>query len=113
MMYTTSSRISGTYYAGNEVNFFYLNVGEEIGRVEVPSWIAEDTSSVELVHSLILDQCHLGQGYPIGLMEAHEQAVLESADRNYFLELVEDTLQSRGVTVQSSEKSRSKRLRWL
>lgn len=113
MMYTTSSRISGTYYAGNEVNFFYLNVGEEIGRVEVPSWIAEDTSSVEMVHSLILDQCRRGQGYPIGLMEAHEQAVLESSDRNYFLELVEDTLQSRGVTVQSSEKSRSKRLRWL
>ena len=67
------------------VCFFYINTGEEIGRVELPSWTAKDKKTLDLVHSVILDQCKRGRGYPISLMEAHEQAVISGADRRYFV----------------------------
>ena len=93
--------------------FFYLNVGQEMARVEIPSWVAEDETLLGLAHSLILDQCRRGPGYPIALMESHEQAVITTSDRRYFAELVEDSLQDRRMPVYTSEKNRSKRLRWL
>ena len=46
-------------------------------------------------------------------MEAHEQAVVGGADRRYFVQAVEEALQGQGMPVYSSEKSRSKCLRWL
>ena len=112
-VFGTSSRGVETYYRGNGISFFYVNVGEEIGRVEVPSWIADDEAALGLTHSLVVDQCRRGRGYPVGLMEAHEQAVVGGADRRYFVQAVEEALQGQGMPVYSSEKSRSKRLRWL
>ena len=46
-------------------------------------------------------------------MEAHEQAVVTGADRRYFAEMVDGALQRGGLPVFTSEKARSKRLRWL
>ena len=112
-LFATLSRYMERYYKGNDVLFFYVNVGPEIGRVEVPSWVAEDEGALGLVHSLVLDQCRRGQGYPVGLMEAHEQAVVSGPDRRYFVELLERTLHGDGLPVYTSEKARSKRLRWL
>ena len=101
------------YYGGHGVSFFYVNVGEEIGRVEVPSWVAADEGLLGLAHALIVDQCRRGRGYPVGLMEAHEQAVVSGADRRYFVQLVEQALHTEGMPVYTSEKARSKQLRWL
>ena len=112
-LFAMSSRAVENYYKGNEVYFFYVNVGEEIGRVEVPSWVAEDASSLGLAHSLVVDQCRRGRGYPVGLMEAHEQAVVSGADRRLFVQAVENALHGQRLPVYSSEKARSKRLRWL
>ena len=110
---TTTSPDVDRYYRGNDVRFFYLNAGEEIGRVEVPSWVAEDEGAFGLVHSLIVDQCHRGGGYPVGLMEAHEQAVVTGADRRYFAELMEQAMYSQRLPLYTSEKARSKSLRRL
>ena len=93
--------------------FFYLNIGEEICRVEVPSWVAENENLLNLVHTLVVDQCRLGRGYPVGLMEAHEQAVVTGSDRQIFINLVERILHDENLPVFTSEKDRSKRLRWL
>ena len=112
-VFATSSRVVEEHYRGNGVCFFYVNVGEEIGRVEVPSWIADDEGALGLVHSLVVDQCRRGRGYPVGLMEAHEQAVVSGADRRYFVQLVEKALHNEGMPVYTSEKARSKVLRWL
>jgi len=112
-VFATSSRVVEQHYRGNGVCFFYVNVGEEIGRVEVPSWIVEDEGALGLVHSLVVDQCRRGRGYPVGLMEAHEQAVVSGADRRYFVQLVEKALHNEGMPVYTSEKARSKVLRWL
>ncbi len=46
-------------------------------------------------------------------MEAHEQAVLTGRDRELFRQMVEDALARRHLSVYTSEKARSKRLRWL
>ena len=112
-MFATSSPAVEQYYAGSDVDFFYVNVGEEIGRVEVPSWVADDERLLGLAHALIVDQCARGRGYPVALMEAHEQAVVSGSDRSSFMALVEEALYGQRVPVYSSEKARSKRLRWL
>jgi len=65
-------------------HFFYLHVGDEIGRVEIPGWIAADEILVNHVASLILDQSIKGAGYPVALAEAHEQAVVKGPDRDFF-----------------------------
>ena len=112
-VFRTSNSLVQEHYGGHGVSFFYLNVGEEMGRVEVPSWVAEDEALLGLAHSLALDQCRRGPGYPIALMESHEQAVITTSDRRYFADLVEASLQDRRMPVYTSEKNRSKRLRPL
>ena len=112
-VFASSSRLVESFYRGQRVHFFYVNGGEEIGRVEVPSWVTEDNKLLSLVHSGIVYQCRRGPGYPIALMEAHEQAVVTASDRRHFAQLVESALVGQRVPVYSSEKSRSKRLRWI
>ena len=106
-------RLVEDYYGSQEVCFFYVNTGEEIGRVEVPSWVAEDEAALGMSHAMIVDQCAKGPGYPTALMEAHEQAVVTGADRRTFSELVKNALQDRGMPAYTSEKNRTKRLRWV
>jgi len=84
-----------------------------MARVEVPLWVAERDELVDLVHALVLDQCRRGHGYPVALMEAHEKAVVTTADREQFWQLVEIALAEDRLTVRSSGKKKSKRLRWV
>ena len=109
----STSSLVAEHYQGHDVYFFYVNAGEEIGRVEVPSWVARDEAALGLAHALVVDQCRRGPGYPIGLMEAHEQAVVTTADRQFFVQQVEEALSDRRMPVYTSEKNRSKRIRWL
>ncbi|MDP7578291.1 MAG: DNA double-strand break repair nuclease NurA [SAR202 cluster bacterium] len=111
--FTSNHPIVTQYYGDNGVAFFYINVGEEIARVEVPSWVAKDKSLLNLTHTLILDQCKRGQGYPVALMEAHEQAVINGADRRFFVQHLERVLYEKGLPTYTSEKVRSKRVRAL
>lgn len=112
-LFASTSALIQNFYQGNEIYFFYLNTGEEIGRVEIPIWIAEDELKLELVHSLILDQCKLGSGYPVVLREAHELAVITASDRRFFEDEVWSSLDRNELPAYTSEKSRSKRMRWL
>jgi hypothetical protein len=112
-VFGTSYQMSHAYYGENRVSFFYINVGEEIGRVEIPQWVAMDNDKVNMVQTLILDQCIRGSGYPASLMEAHEQAVISTADRTFFLNILEESLESNGISFNTSQKDRTKRLRWL
>jgi hypothetical protein len=112
LFYSTSSIVQ-EYYGPHAVAFYYLNTGDELARVEVPNWVAQDQNLLALSHTLILDQCKKGLGYPAAIMEAHEQAVINVQDREMFRRMVEDTLANEGLPVYTSEKDRSKRLRWL
>ena len=112
-IFASSSSIVTNYYGDHGIQFFYVNTGHEIGRVEVPGWIGYDKANMDLVHSIIVDQCGLGKGYPVALMEAHEQATITASDRRYFVDLVERSLHADGLPVYTSEKQRSKRIRML
>jgi hypothetical protein len=83
-------------------------VGRELARVEVPRWVAHDAEQVDLVHSLIYDQCVRGHGYPVALARAHEQAVVRSADRRTFQRIVEGSLLRADLPATSSRKRESK-----
>ena len=91
--------------------FFYLNVGSEIARVEVPPWTADDPIQLDLVQAVVLDQCQKGLGYPNVLARAHEQALVSGQDRMAF-EYLREAMQTReGVPPRASEKLHSKRIR--
>ena len=112
-IFGSSSRAVAEYYRGNDVHFFYVHAGEEIGRVEVPTWVAEDLDLLGLTHAAVVDQCLRGQGYPVALMEAHEQAAVSGADRRFFVRQLERALSDQRMPVYTSEKARSKRIRAL
>ena len=112
-VFESNAGIVRDHYGGHGVSFFYVRTEEEVGRVEVPDWVAEDEGLLGLVHSLVVEQCRLGPGYPVALKEAHEQAVVTGADRQYFVDLVADALEQQGLPVYSSEKNISKMRRWI
>ena len=101
------------HYGEHQVYFFYLRVDDEIARVEIPKWVAENEARLNLAHSLILDQCRRGQGYPVVLSEAHEQAVVTGADKENFWQLVESSCLEEDILTPTSAKSFSKRTRWI
>ena len=100
-------------YGVHQVYFCYLRMDAEIARIEIPRWVAIDESLLSLVHTLVLDQCQRGQGYPVALSEAHQQAVVTGADRENFWQLVESSLVEEHLPSLSSAKSQSKRTRWI
>lgn len=99
------------YYAGQRIHFFFLHVGSEIARVEVPEWVADDPTRLNLVHAVLYDQCQRGQGYPAALTRAHEQAIVRSADRAMVRVLLESMFAQHGLRAALSEKEAAKRLR--
>jgi hypothetical protein len=100
-------------YGLNLVHFFYLKLDEEIARVEIPQWVAQDEKRLNLVHTLVLDQCKRGQGYPVALGEAHEKAVITGADRENFWQMVESALIAEHLHTSGSAKNQSKKTRWV
>ena len=109
--FTSRSSIMN-YYGGHEIRFFYLKADNEIARVEFPRWV-QDNGLVDMLHTLILDQCRRGRGYPVALSESHEQAVVTGADREQFRHLVELVLAEHRLPTPTSDKNMSKRTRWI
>jgi len=94
---------SSKEYAGRKaLHFFYLNVGREnksaIARVEIPAWVAEDPSSLDLLQALLVEQAHtLGsRPYPYPLIRAHEIAVVKTEDRDQLTRRIEQELIRQG-----------------
>jgi len=101
-------------YLEHNIQFFYMNVGGEIARIEAPQWVMRDAEMLELVQAVIYDQCQRSGGYPPyppALQEAHEQAVIGTAERRLVEELVEQALAGRGIVYARSAKAYSKRRR--
>ena len=113
-VYKTNSSVSrDSYNEANKVYFFYINAGEEIGRVEIPKWVAKNETLLSLAHGLVWDQCQRGQGYPVAISESHEQAVVSAGDRRVFRRMLTDSLERQGLTAATSQKDRSKRSPWV
>jgi hypothetical protein len=112
-LFISPSKVVSKHYGDQRIHFFYLNTGDEIARIETPQWVAESNTLLNLTHSLVLDQCRRGHGYPSALSEAHEQAVVTGADRDNFWALVESEMVEGRMPNTGSAKSFSKRTRWI
>ena len=88
IVFKNNASISKYYPDFLRPHFFYLHLGDEIGRVEIPAWIAASEEKINLVAQIILDQSIKGRGYPVALAEAHEQAVIKGPDRDFFYHLI-------------------------
>ena len=109
IVFSNHSSISAYYPGHLRPFFFYLHTGNEIGRVEIPSWIAQDEKKVDLIAQLVIDQCIKGGGYPVALAEAHEQAVVKGPDREFFYHFLQKMGMERNHTQSISRKSLKKR----
>lgn len=89
--------------------FFYMHVGDEIGRVEIPFWIAINKELVDTVASIVFDQSRKGHGYPVCLSEAHEQAVVKGPDRDFFYHCIQKFGIEQKKRISMSLKSMKKR----
>jgi hypothetical protein len=107
-LFVSLSRVNVESYGPHLIHFFYIRVGREVGRIEVPAWVAEDPEQLDLVHALVYDQCARGQGYPVALARAHEQAVVKAPDRRAFLSMVEGSLLRAELPATASRKRDSK-----
>jgi hypothetical protein len=109
IVFSNHSSISAYYPAHLRPFFFYLHTGNEIGRVEIPSWIAQDENAVNMIAQIVIDQCIKGGGYPVALAEAHEQAVVKGPDREFFYHFLQKMGMERKYTQSISRKSLKKR----
>jgi len=101
-------------YRDHKIQFFYMDVGGEIARIEAPSWVMGDREMLDLVHGVIYDQCQRSSQYPPYppvLIEAHEQAVISTGERQMVENIVEQVLAAQGHDYIRSAKDRSKRSR--
>jgi hypothetical protein len=109
----SSSHIQRSYPEGTQVCYFYLKVPSpsgsgEIGRVEVPQWVADDDALLDRIHATVLRECEKGDGYPLALSEAHERAVIRGPERESFFRLMERRLREAGLSPTDSRKRQSK-----
>lgn len=107
VVFTSQSRILESY-GEHRISAFYLSVGKEIVRIEIPLWVAEDEMLLNLVHAVCVDQASKGRGYPVALSEAHDKAVVHGPDRRAFFEMLERSLIKHGAPVMRSLKRISK-----
>ena len=112
-VFKTQSSVVAKHYGEHAVCFCYLRAGDEIARLEMPAWVADDWRLLSLLHAAVYDQCRRGHGYPVALAEAHEQAVLTGADRRLFWEIMDAEMSQAHAPVTTSAKHRSKQTRWL
>jgi hypothetical protein len=102
------------YYVprGHNIYFFYVNAGRPgkpaLLRVEVPEWVAQDPERLDLVHSAIVEQSRVSDGFPYVLMRAHELAVVTMSERRSFDEMVMGAMLRQGLTPSISQKAQGK-----
>ena len=87
-LFYSNSKIIQSYPDHLKPCFFYLDVGAEIVRIEIPVYIALDKKKLDIVCKVAIDQSLKGNGYPVSLAESHEQAVVKNADREFFYHLI-------------------------
>jgi hypothetical protein len=113
-VFQNRSPISYLYPDQLKPHFFYINLGQEVARVEFPAWMAREATLINALASCIKDQAEKGGGYPVCLAEAHEQAVIKSGDRDFFYRCLEHVGQKFGANnaakMQLSQKLLHKRV---
>jgi len=109
--FASRSPVLRYYGADCGIEFVYVNVGDEVARLEIPAWVGADPAMLDLVHAAVYDGCQRGWGYPPALAEAHEQAVIRGGERDAFLRLVMEALNESDQPAELSAKRLSKNRR--
>jgi hypothetical protein len=109
LVFENRSPIVASYPPPLRPHFFYLHNGVEVVRIEIPAWIANDAALVAKIASVILNQSLKGNGYPVCLAEAHEQAVVKAADRELFYVMLQKIMHEKKLVYPVSQKSMHKR----
>lgn len=107
-IFQSMSRVNIEEYGPHRIHFFYMRVGRELARIELPQWVAADAMLVDRCHSLVYDQVARGNGYPVALARAHEQAVVRASDRRNCQHLIETHLMRSGMALSRSRKQEKK-----
>ena len=108
-IFYSSSKIVELYPEHLKPSFFYYDVGAEIVRIEIPFWISQDKKFLDRICAVAFDQAEKGRGYPVCLAEAHEQAVVKGADRDFFYHLLYKIGLEQKRTFHLSQKAIKKR----
>jgi hypothetical protein len=108
-VFTLQSGSVKKYKGPLALHFFYLNVGT-LGhpwpvRVEVPQWVAEDKAKLELLHSVLIEQCNMmgSKPYPYLLHRAHETAVVRREEKDQVEQLL--AMELRRVRAEVGDRS--------
>lgn len=110
-IFGSRSQILNTYVPHHRIRFFYLHTGREVARIEIPAWVADDADLLALTHALCWDQARKGDGYPVALAEAHEQAIVRGAEKAAFFQMMQRAFVATGQPVSTTQKALSKRAR--
>lgn len=108
-LFIHNSTLANNYPEHLRPCFVYMHVGDEVLRIELPFWIGHNAELLTRTCRIIRDQCSKGNGYPIALAEAHEQAVVSSQDRQFFFEMLYKMAIDQNYRLHSSQKSLKKR----
>lgn len=101
-VFKLQSSSADSFEGRKALHFFYLNVGVEdkpaLARVEVPLWVIENPSSMNLLQSVLVEQSRQAgaRPYPYPLIRAHEIAVVKRDDQEQILTMIETELIRRG-----------------
>ncbi len=82
------------YKGALSLHFFYLNVGTQGHpwpvRVEIPKWVADDREKLDLLHSVLVEQCRMmgSKPYPYLLHRAHETALVKQEEKQQIEQLL-------------------------
>jgi hypothetical protein len=82
------------YKGALSLHFFYLNVGTDGHpwpvRVEIPKWVADDETKLNLLHATLVSQCRVmgARPYPYLLHRAHETAVVKMEEKQQIEQLL-------------------------
>lgn len=109
LFFKSNSHIIKKYPVQLAPSFTYLSSSHEIGRIELPEWLMQETELCEKMLSIIADQIDKGSGYPLILAEAHEQAVIKNDDKIFFYELLSQHAIKGQTALEYSAKSLKKK----
>lgn len=101
-----------------ELHFFYLNVGVEGHpwpvRVEIPKWVVDDKSKLDLLHGVLVEQCRMmgSKPYPYLLHRAHETAIVKNEEKQQVEQMLAMELRKQDEEMDDiSNKSSAKGLK--
>ena len=101
-----------SYEFWDDVLFAYVNIpgSEALDRVELPGWVLRDGLE-EYVFNVVRAEAGVGRGYPEILQQADANAVLDTAARRRFLEIVQEFATEYDLPLEWDAKALSKERR--